>query len=244
MRFGAAITVVLGAAVACRSPEVREFAGSYASEAAATGVTREFTLTAAPATIDLLDGRPLDVWAYDGRVPGPMLRVRLGETVRATFTNRLPQATTIHWHGVRVPNAMDGVPAVTQAPVQPGETFVYEFTPKDAGTFWFHPHVRSSEQIERGLFGVLIVDDERPPPYSRDVLWVLDDWLLAAEGGIFPEFNTRHDLAHDGRWGNVVTVNGHVREELRSTPRADRLRLLNVANGRVFRPTSAGSTRR
>ena len=235
------VTAMLGALAACRSPELREFAGSYATEAAPIGVTRDFTLAAAPATIPLLDGRPLDVWAYNGQVPGPILRVRLGETIRATFTNQLPQPTTIHWHGVRVPNAMDGVPGVTQPPVQPGETFVYEFTPKDAGTFWFHPHLRSSEQIERGLFGVLIVEDQKPPPYSQDVLWVLDDWLLTPEGQIFPQFNTRHDLAHDGRWGNVVTVNGHAREQLviKAGERI-RLRLLNVANGRVFRPDFTG----
>jgi FtsP/CotA-like multicopper oxidase with cupredoxin domain len=233
---------LLGPLVACqRSAELREFAGSYPAEASPTGVTREFTLTAAPATVTLFDGRPLQVWAYNGQVPGPTLRVRLGETVRATFTNRLPQPTTIHWHGVRVPNAMDGVPGVTQPPVQPGETFVYEFTPKDAGTFWFHPHLRASEQVERGLFGVLIVDDREPPPYSRDVLWVLDDWLLTPTGEIFPEFNTRHDLAHDGRWGNVVTVNGRTGDQLivKAGERI-RLRLLNVANGRVFRPDFSG----
>jgi FtsP/CotA-like multicopper oxidase with cupredoxin domain len=170
-------------------------------------------------------------------VPGPTFRIRLGETVRVAFTNHLPQPTTIHWHGVRVPNAMDGVPGVTQPPVAPGETFVYEFTPKDAGTFWFHPHLRSSEQIERGLFGVLIVEDASPPPYSRDELWVLDDWLIGRDGAIFPEFNTRHDLAHDGRWGNVVTVNGRRTPTLDARPgERIRLRLLDVANGRVFAP--------
>jgi FtsP/CotA-like multicopper oxidase with cupredoxin domain len=170
-----------------------------------------------------------------------VLRVRLGETVRATLVNRLPQPTTIHWHGVRVPNAMDGVPGVTQPAVEPGASFVYEFTPKDPGTFWFHPHIRSSEQVERGLFGVLIVEDTAPPPFSRDATWVLDDWLLARDGEIFPEFNTRHDLAHDGRWGNVVTVNGRTREELVVGPgERIRLRLLNVANGRVFKPDFAG----
>src|SRR5207253_4788676 len=136
---------------------------------------------------------------------GPVLRVRLGDTVRATLVNDLPQPTTIHWHGVRLPNAMDGVPGVAQPPVEPGQRFTYEFTPKDAGTFWFHPHLRASEQVERGLFGVLIVEDAQPAPYARDLVWVLDDWLLD-EGGpgrerqIFGEFNTPHDLAHDGRW--------------------------------------------
>jgi FtsP/CotA-like multicopper oxidase with cupredoxin domain len=237
----AALTLVLAALLSAgnrtRGPEVREFAGAYRETVAPSGVVRSFALRAAPAEVRLFDGRPLQVWAYDGRVPGPELRVRLGDRVRVTFTNDLPQPTTIHWHGVRVPNAMDGVPGVTQPPIQPGETFVYEFTPKDAGTFWFHPHLRSSEQIERGLFGVLIVEDGDPPAWSRDVVWVLDDWLLTRTGEIFPEFNTRHDLAHDGRWGNVVTVNGHVGEQLvvRAGERL-RLRLLNVANGRVFAP--------
>jgi len=129
-----------------------------------------FELLAAPAELALVDGGKLRVWAYNGQVPGPTFRVRLGETVRVNFTNRLPQATTVHWHGVRVPNGMDGVPHVTQGPVEPGESFIYEFTPKDAGTFWFHPHVRSSEQVERGLYGVLVVEDEKPAPYDRDVV--------------------------------------------------------------------------
>jgi len=154
-----------------------------------------------------------------------------------TFTNRLPQETTIHRHGVRVPNAMDGVPHLTQPPMQPGESFVYEFTPKDAGTFWYHPHVRSSEQVERGLYGVLIVDDPIPPPYTRDVTWVIDDWLLDASGQIVEAFNTPHELAHDGRWGNRITVNGRTDEVLRvGSGERIRLRLLNTANGRVFIP--------
>jgi FtsP/CotA-like multicopper oxidase with cupredoxin domain len=220
-----------------RSPEVREFAGSYPERAAPNGVVRDLALRAAPATVPLFNGRPLAVWAYNGQVPGPTIRLRLGETLRVKFTNALPQPTTIHWHGVRVPNAMDGTPGISQPPIQPGETFVYEFTPKDAGTFWFHPHLRASEQVERGLYGVLIVDDAQPPPYTRDVVWVLDDWLLTPGGEIFPEFNTRHDLAHDGRWGDVITVNGDTaaRLEVKAGERI-RLRLLNVANGRVFAP--------
>jgi len=223
------------------SPQVREFRGAYPEAAHPTGAVREFALTAAPAQVTFPDGRILAVWAYDGQVPGPTLRVRLGDTVRVRFTNHLAESTTIHWHGVRVPNAMDGVPNVTQPPIAPGGTFIYEFTPKDAGTFWFHPHIRSPEQIERGLFGVLIVEDEHPQPYTRDVVWVLDDWLLTPSGEIAPDFVTRHDLAHDGRWGNVVTVNGSSRTVLDVRPgERIRLRLLDVANGRVFAPDLGG----
>jgi FtsP/CotA-like multicopper oxidase with cupredoxin domain len=227
-----------------RTPEqqiLREFAGSYPLAARPTGQVRSFELVAAPADLPLIDGGRLKVWAYNGSVPGPTLRVRLGDTVRVRFQNQLPQPTTVHWHGVRLPNAMDGVPYLTQPPIDPGQSFVYEFTPKDAGTFWFHPHLRSSEQVERGLYGVLIVEDAQPAPYARDLVWVLDDWLLD-EGGpgqerqIFGQFNTPHDLAHDGRWGNALTINGRTRQRLalRAGERV-RLRLLNSANGRIFR---------
>ncbi|NVB82422.1 MAG: multicopper oxidase family protein [Kofleriaceae bacterium] len=213
-----------------------EFEGAYPDDAHPNGTVRTFEITAAPTKLPLVDGKELEVWAYNGQVPGPALRVKLGETVRVQFTNRLPQETTIHWHGVRLPNAMDGVPFLTQKPVQPGETFVYEFTPKDAGTFWFHPHVRSSEQVERGLYGVLVVEDEKPPPFSRELVWVVDDWLLK-DGQIYPEFNTRHDLAMDGRWGNAITVNGRtdVIEKVQPGERI-RIRMLNSSNGRVYAP--------
>jgi len=214
----------------------REFANVLPRDAPAARTTRTFELTAAPVTLPLLDGRSLAVWAYNGTVPGPTLRVRRGERLRVEFRNALPQPTTVHWHGVRLPNAMDGVPGVTQAPVPPGGTFVYEFVPKDAGTFWFHPHVRGSEQVERGLHGVLVVEDERPLPFDQDLVWVLDDWRLDASGAIDPAFNTRHDLAHDGRWGRDVTVNGRSDTRLFARPGARlRVRILNAANGRVFR---------
>jgi FtsP/CotA-like multicopper oxidase with cupredoxin domain len=235
---------LLAACAACRRAPadpatalVHEFRAAYPTEVRERGAVRDYELSAAPAVLPLLDGRPLAVWAYDGQVPGPVLHAVVGERLRVHFTNRLPVDTTVHWHGVRVPNAMDGAPGVTQPPVRPGETFVYEFVPKDAGTFWFHPHLRSSEQVERGLFGVLIVHDREPLPYSRDVVWVLDDWRLGADGAIDPRFNTPHDLMHDGRWGNVVTVNGRQREVLDVRPgERIRLRLLNTANGRVFAP--------
>lgn len=216
------------------------FDGAYPTEASPTGSVREFEIIAASAAVELFDGRPFDAWAYNGQVPGPTLRVKLGETLKVHFRNELPQSTTIHWHGIRLPNSMDGVPGVTQPPVPPGGTFEYEFTPKDAGTFWYHPHIRSSEQVERGLFGVLIVEDaaaaaRAAPPRARELVWVLDDWLIDSTGQLDTHFVTRHDLAHDGRWGNVVTVNGLTRPVFEARP-GERLRLrtVDVANGRVF----------
>ena len=215
----------------------RQLAEAYPSDAPDVTGTREFELRAAPATTPLFDGRLLDVWAYNGQVPGPILRVRLGEEVVVRLQNDLPQPTTIHWHGVRVPNAMDGVPGVTQDAIPPGGSFTYRFVPKDAGTFWFHPHVRGAEQVERGLYGVLVVDDAESLPYDRDEVWVLDDWRLGPDGQLDPRFVTRHDLAHDGRWGQVVTVNGDAAQQLSVRPGERlRLRLVNTSNGRVYRP--------
>jgi len=231
-----------GSAASPPAPDpARELAGAYPEHATGGGALRTFELTAAEAEVPLIDGAPLKVWAYNGQVPGPTLRVRLGDTVRVRFTNRLPQETTIHWHGVRVPNAMDGVPHATQPPIQPGASFTYEFTPKDAGTFWFHPHVRSSEQVERGLYGLLIVEDRAPPPYTRDVTWILDDWLLGPDRQLEPGFNTPHDLMHDGRWGNAITVNGRTDTVLPiAAGERIRLRLLNASNGRIYVPDLVG----
>jgi FtsP/CotA-like multicopper oxidase with cupredoxin domain len=219
----------------------QEFKGAYRESVAPTGKIREFELTAAPSEWGLVPPYRTAVWTYNGTVPGPVLRIKLGETLKVKLTNELPQSTTLHWHGVRVPNAMDGVPGVTQPPIEPGGSFTYQFTPKDAGTFWFHPHLNSPEQVERGLYGALIVDDPEAPRYSQDLVWIVDDWLLDKGGGIFDQFVTGHDLMHDGRWGNVATVNGRY---LPSIPvkagERLRIRLINAANGRVFSPAFEG----
>lgn len=216
-----------------------EFDGSYA-ETEPTGVVHEVLLRADESTVSIANDVSTVVWAYNESVPGPTIRIARGDTLRATLQNDLSQPTTIHWHGVRVPNSMDGVPGLTQEPVMPGEFFVYEFTPPDAGTFWFHPHVRSSEQVEHGLYGVLIVEDEHVTPYTQDIVWVVDDWSLGEDGQLYPFYNTRHDLVHDGRWGNVITVNGQSNEIIRAAPgERIRLRLVNTSNGRVYAPEFA-----
>lgn len=228
-------------AVVARRAMSKQLTLAYPASAPPVAAARSFELIAAPTSVQQLDGRLLDVWAYNDQVPGPILRVRLGESVEVKLHNRLPQPTTIHWHGVRVPNAMDGVPGVTQDAISPGDSFTYRFVPKDAGTFWFHPHVRGSEQVERGLYGVLVVDDALPLPYTRDEVWVLDDWRLGPDGQIDPRFVTRHDLAHDGRWGQVVAVNGDASRQMTVRPgERIRLRLVNTSNGRVYRPDFSG----
>jgi FtsP/CotA-like multicopper oxidase with cupredoxin domain len=175
------------------------------------------------------------VWSYNGTVPGPEIRVRQGEHVEVTVENRLAEETTVHWHGLRVPNAMDGVPHLTQRPIAPGETFDYAFDVPDAGTYWYHPHQRSFEQVGRGLYGPLIVEEREPLEVDRDVTWVLDDWRLLPDAQISDDFGAFMDASHNGRIGNTVTLNGRIPETfaVRAGERI-RLRLINAANARIF----------
>jgi FtsP/CotA-like multicopper oxidase with cupredoxin domain len=176
-----------------------------------------------------------EVWAYSGTVPGPVLRLRQGMPFRTAVENRLTENTTVHWHGIRLPNAMDGVPGLTQKSIAPGERFDYSFTPPDAGTFWYHSHDDSLVQMGRGLAGALIVEEAEPPAVDRELLWTIQDWRLANDAEIAPDFNNRMETAMDGRVGNTVTINGRVSETVpvRAGERI-RLRLINAAIARLM----------
>ena len=174
-------------------------------------------------------------WGYNGSVPGPTLRYRQGDQVRILLDNGLAQSTSVHWHGIRLPNAMDGVPHVTQPPVEPGETFAYVFELPDAGTYWYHSHLNGPEQLARGLVGALIVEEPEAYPVDRDIAWFLDDWRLNREGAVVEDFNNLHDVSHAGRIGNTVTINGQLPHSIDVRPgERIRLRLTNAANGRIF----------
>jgi len=222
----------------------RRFLGAAAGLAAlqalpvpAVAGTRAYKLKAVPAPYKIDPKRQAiaETWAYDGTVPGPVLRVGQGETLKVDFTNGLKEATTVHWHGLRLPNAMDGVPDLTQPPIEPGQNFVYEYAPPDAGTFWYHPHLRSTIQLGRGLYGVLVVEEPDPPKVDREVVWAIDDWRLTDDGAIADDFNHKFDLSHGGRLGNFITVNGKSMPEfpVKAGERL-RLRILNAANARTF----------
>lgn len=182
-------------------------------------------------------GRPTTrIWGYDGRVPGPELRVRQGRELAINLINQLPQPTTIHWHGVRIDNAMDGVAGLTQAAAKPGERFTYRFTPPDAGTYWYHPHNRTWEQLARGLQGALVVEEERPPDVDRDVTVLVDDWRLDRDGQIHEQsLGSMRDISHAGRLGNVLTLNASDKFDLAVTANERlRIRLINTSNARVM----------
>jgi FtsP/CotA-like multicopper oxidase with cupredoxin domain len=142
--------------------------------------TTEVLLRPRPETIEL--GRRLvNTWTYGSGLPGPEIRVKQGERLRVKVENGLPRDTTIHWHGIRLENAMDGVPAMTQKAIRPGQSFVYDFVPPDAGTYWFHPHV--GVQLDRGLYGALIVEARNESlAYDREATLILDDWLDGVRG--------------------------------------------------------------
>lgn len=194
-------------------------------------------LTAAPARLPVVGTPHPDtaVWAYDGRLPGPLLRVKQGGRLRVRFENRLSQDSTVHRHGIRLPNGMDGVPGLTQDAVKPGAGFDYDFACEDAGTFWYHPHWGSAEQVGRGLFGMLVVDEAVPPVVDRDVAWVLGDMRLDREAQVTADFLSPMDLSHGGRFGNTPLLNGRLAGDfaVRAGERL-RLRLLNTANARIF----------
>ena len=175
------------------------------------------------------------IWGYEGRVPGPALRVRQDERIRCRFVNEVAQPSTVHWHGIRIENTMDGAPGLTQAPVAPGAAFLYDFHVPDAGTFWYHAHHRAWEQMARGLYGALVVEEREAPPVDRDEVLLLDDWRLARDAGIHDSFGDLHDRAHAGRIGNWITVNGDAAWSRAAQRHARlRLRLVNAANARVF----------
>ncbi|WP_349360418.1 multicopper oxidase family protein [Stappia sp.] len=201
-------------------------------------------LEARPGTAALWEegGPQADIWGYEGRVPGPVLRMRQGETLGIRFRNGLDQPSTIHWHGIRIDNAYDGVAGLTQPPVAPGESFDYLVNAPDAGTYWYHPHNRSWDQMARGLYGVLIVEEPGVRAYDRDVILTFDDWRLDEERQIdTASLGAMHDWAHAGRLGNVLTTNGEAYAKFPARPGERlRLRVLNTANSRVMTFRFAG----
>jgi FtsP/CotA-like multicopper oxidase with cupredoxin domain len=207
----------------------------FRSSVAASEI-KEYRLAAKPALANLAgEGHPnTPVWAYNKTVPGPELRVRQAEPVRVVVTNNIGEDTTVHFHGIRLPNAMDGVPGLTQRPIRAGDSFTYEFTPPDAGTFWYHPHADSLQQLGRGLAGALIVEEREPVAVDRDLLWLIEDWRLDDEGRIAPGFGNRMEAAMSGRIGNTVTINGRVpdRVSVQAGERV-RLRIVNATLARI-----------
>ena len=192
--------------------------GSSPPASRAGGVAK-YSLEAAPLDLEIA-GRNVSTWGYTDGLPGPEIRLKEGETLRAAVRNRLPQGTTIHWHGLPVPNEMDGVPGVTQPPIKPGESFTYEFKIPVSGSYMYHSHV--GVQLDRGLYGPLIVEPkEETLSYDSEYTLVLDDWLdgldgspeeklesLKSDGSAMGGMEDMGGMGHGGEMGGMEGMEG------------------------------------
>jgi len=192
--------------------------------------TKLFRLTAEPIRWEIVKGTWVTAWAYNGQVPGPQLWVNQGDRVRVEVTNKLPEPTTIHWHGVDVPNDQDGVPGVTQDAIQPGATYTYQWVAKPSGTFWYHPHFDNNRQLDMGLYGAIVIKGADEPRYDKEFVMFMDEWIRLQDGR-----NGWEGVDHAGHnFGeyNWFTINGKAAPEIPhmvvNTGDRVRIRLLNA----------------
>ena len=194
-----------------------------------------FSLEAKPVRWEILPGERVTAWTYNGTVPGPEFRVPYGQRVRIVVTNSLPEETTVHWHGVDVPNAMDGVPDVTQDPIEPGGSYTYEFEAVPAGrdsaggTFFYHSHVDEDRQMGLGLSGAFVIEPRQPQRYDVERTVVIQEWTMSpATGATWPSM----EMA--GMLPNFFTLNG------KSYPATETVKM-KVGQKALFRLVGAGA---
>lgn len=197
--------------------------------------TTAYHLIAGEFDWEVKPGKTIRAWGFNNQVPGPVLRAKKGDTLVVRVENHLPEPTMVHWHGIRLPAAMDGT-AESQGLIQPGESFEYRFVVPDAGTFWYHSHQHETVQMERGMYGGIVIEDDTDPAIDKDRVLVLDDMQLNADH----EFQ-QHGLVgrwierHDGREGNTNLING--KEDvtlLLHAGQTERWRMINAASARYF----------
>lgn len=192
-----------------------------------------FELTTQVVQWPIMDGVTVVAYTYNGMVPGPMIRVTEGDQVRVIVKNELPEPTTVHWHGILVPNAMDGVPGMTQDPIQPGDSFTYEFTAAPSGTFMYHSHFESDKQVIVGLYAPFIIDPKTPPadPPDVDVMLMFSEWRQV-DGQTFAA------MPMTGMDPNYFTINGKAfpNTEPITVKKGQRVRLRLAAIGQMVHP--------
>jgi FtsP/CotA-like multicopper oxidase with cupredoxin domain len=202
------------------------------------GSVVRYRLEASEVDWEIAPGRTVRGYGFNGQVPGPILEAQQGVPLEIEFTNRLPEPTVIHWHGLRIPAALDGT-EVVQRPVQPGETFTYRFTPPDAGTFWYHPHANETEQLEKGLYGALIVRAADELALDGEKILVFDD-LRVDKSGQIAKFGGLMDR-HNGREGNVRLINGTSEPVFAiAAGQIERWRIVNASSARYVRLSLGG----
>ena len=194
------------------------------------------TLHAQTVEREIVNGHPSRLAGYSGSLPGPLIHAKRGDRVDVHLDNGLAEATTLHFHGVRVPNAMDGVPDVTQPAVPAGQSFDYSFVVPDAGLFWYHPHFDSVAELGSGLYGPILVDDPTEPnDLGDEVVLVLSDLSVDANGALVPPASDPDGITR-GSEGETLLVNGLVHPRLAvEEGRRLRLRVLDAARSRYFK---------
>ncbi len=210
------------------------FAKAWAKGAGIDIQPAPFNLVAGTATADIR-GVKVPMLGYNRQTPGPTLTAIEGERLRVRLQNTIEDmATTVHWHGIRIDNAMDGVPELTQSPVSTGADFLYDFVVPDAGTYWYHTHHRSLVQLAKGLYGPLIVHETHPPVVDHDIIVIIDDWRLNEDGTQDTHFYNPWDVYFEGRLGNVAQA--IFKGQTKPIKKGDRirLRLINPATDRTF----------
>ncbi len=195
----------------------------------------EVTLSAVETSVEIIDGRPRIQQAYDGVIPGPLIRAKRGDVLKVNFSNEMSEGTTIHWHGMRVPNGMDGVPGMTQEVIQPGEQFVYEYPLLDASVFWYHPHFQTLSQVGNGLYGAVLVEDpDEEAGLGEEVVMAISDISLFEDGSIQHHAETEQTTLR-GREGATLLLNGHPKQVMRVVSGSRlRWRVLNMARSRYI----------
>jgi FtsP/CotA-like multicopper oxidase with cupredoxin domain len=207
----------------------------------------EVNLDARVAGLEIKAGTTTPAWTYNGTIPGPLIRAHVGDHLLVHFTNHLPEDSTVHWHGIRLPSSMDGVPGHTQPAVPPGGSFDYAFDLPDAGLFWYHPHVDSAAQVGDGLYGAILVEDPAAAPvestFGDEIVLVLSDIDVTADGSLGdPAYGGDFGTLF-GRQGQVILVNGKVKPTILAQPGLrQRWRIVNAAKSRYFQLALDGNT--
>ena len=249
--FAVVIMLVVAAWFAGRTsiPSTAQAAAGYdigvAAKPKPTGKVREFQLVAKEASWDIIKGVSVPAITYNGQVPGPLIRVTEGDTLRVTLKNELNEATAIHWHGLHIPNAMDGVPPLTQQGIEPGQSFTYEFPASHAGTFMYHSHLNAAEQIDRGLYGTLIIDPAQPvkTTFDKEFTMMLGAWNTTAMpegthemsgGGTMPDQPAKDGMGGMNMDYTYFTINGKAFPDAPAWTVKEgdlvRVRIMNISN--------------
>lgn len=203
-------------------------------EANPTTVT--YHLEASEFGWDIAPGKTVPAWGFNRQLPGPVLKAKKGDTLVVLVKNSLREPTIVHWHGIRLPAVMDGTVDV-QKPIEPGQEFEYRFVVPDAGTFWYHSHANETVQLERGMYGALIVEDDNDPVFDRERVMVLDDMKLTDDFNFTQPgwLGERWVESHMGREGNTMLLNGREAQVMDlAAGQIERWRFINASNARYI----------